>query len=55
VPDLAILRGRVGIHLGETGDQARADLLAAVDDAARASETPPVAIELAVIGDRQPS
>jgi acetylornithine deacetylase len=36
VPDLAILRGRVGIHLGETGDQARADLLAAVDDAARA-------------------
>jgi acetylornithine deacetylase len=36
VPDLAKLRGRVGIHLDETGDNARADLQAAVDDAAQA-------------------
>jgi acetylornithine deacetylase len=35
VPDSATLRGRVGIHLDETGDEARADLLAAVDAAAQ--------------------
>jgi acetylornithine deacetylase len=33
VPDKAILRGRVGVHLGESGDQARADLADAIQAA----------------------
>jgi acetylornithine deacetylase len=36
VPDSAMMRGRVGIRIDETGDEARTDLLAAVEDAARA-------------------
>jgi acetylornithine deacetylase len=35
VPDSATMRGRIGVHLGETVEQARADLIAAVDSAAR--------------------
>lgn len=36
VPDSATLRGRIGVHLGETVEQARADLLAAIEASADA-------------------
>jgi acetylornithine deacetylase len=36
VPDLARMRGRIGVHLGESVDTARADLLAAIDVTANA-------------------
>jgi acetylornithine deacetylase len=35
VPDLATMRGRIGVHLGETVEEVRADLLAAIEAASR--------------------